>query len=123
MGVKWETIPATVQTALERSIESNINEFRLHQLLFFLRGSEGMGFNWVESLELKQTIYETIATHYTPSVHYREKVSPFLSLLGRAGVKWMELPEDLKNNLLIVLEKECRKPLVVAEQVGDIVYG
>jgi hypothetical protein len=124
MGVKWETIPTTIQTALESSLRSNINDFEIHKLFIFLRGSELMGFKWVENMEMKQTIFEIIATHYrVTTVHDEEKISPFLYLLGITGVKWVELPDDLKNNVLIALEKECRKPLVVVDQVGDILCG
>jgi hypothetical protein len=122
MGVKWETIPAIIRTILERSIRSNINEFTMHQLILLLKGTDGMGFKWVEDIEMKQTIFEIFSTHFKLHVHARETISPLLSLLGRAGVKWMELPEDQKNILLITLEKECQKPLVVG-QMASIVYG
>jgi hypothetical protein len=62
MEVKWETIPTIVQTALERSIRSNQNDFTMGQLLIFLKGCEGMDFKWITNTELRSAVFEIIRT-------------------------------------------------------------
>jgi hypothetical protein len=86
----------------------------------FLTCSQFMGLKWIMNTEMRSAMFEVIKAQLETSLP--EKVSRFLFLLGRAGAKWVELPEGLKNNLLIALEKECQKPLLV-EQMAYVVCG
>jgi hypothetical protein len=112
MGLKWTTIPEKTRKLLEREFSSRMQSGSLSfetDLSFFLQDSQQMGYSWNENPTIKEVIFKEITSYYRNTGMTQQDRSGgncrhFVNIiqgLGLAGVKWVSLPMETRDSLLM----------------------
>jgi hypothetical protein len=122
MELLWNDLPEEIQSKLESALLATLGDFNDSRFSSLLLSCVKLGYDWPNQTGIKEVVFSTFVRLFQ-----REKefgLEPFLYSIrsfGQSGVKWAELPSDVKMTILQGSVK--MSPLLHSKLFGEVLSG
>jgi hypothetical protein len=126
MGVKWNQLPESIQTNLEKALLSNILRMGEVELSCFLKGGIALEYRWHEKNQTKDLVFTSLFNRYGVKNKIKpesaREVGSMIYNLGEAGLKWnTDITDRMKTVIYNGIEK-CA-PSCDSQLISNTIYG